>query len=190
MWFRRDLRLDDNPALGAAISASGGNIICLYILEDLAEGRALGGASKWWLDKSLRSLRNSIERAGGTLTLRAGGAKTVLDSVITETDAKAVFWNRRYEQPGRDVDTEIKAHLKESGVSAESFNGTVLTEPWTQKTGSGGYYKVYSPYWRAVQANYELPAPVPAPSKLSSPSVISDNLEDWGLHPSRPDWST
>ncbi len=189
MWFRRDLRLDDNPALGAAFSASGGNIICLYILEEMNDGRALGGASKWWLDKSLRSLQSGLENAGGTLTLRAGDAKTVLDSVIAETGATAVFWNRRYEQPGRNIDTEIKAHLKDGGIQVESFNGTVLTEPWTRKTGSGGYYKVYSPYWRAVQANYELPEPVPAPSKLSKIHVKSDDLTDWSLHPSKPDWS-
>lgn len=190
MWFRRDLRLDDNPALQAAMTASGGNVVCLYILEDVQNGRDLGGASKWWLDKSLRSLQSGIEAIGGRLTLRAGDAKSVLSDVISATGAKAVFWNRRYEQPGRDIDTDIKAHLKERGITAESFNGTVLTEPWTQNTGSGGYYKVYSPYWRAVQANYELPQPAPAPNKLVSPSTQSDALEDWALHPTQPDWST
>ena len=99
MWFRRDLRLDDNPALGAAFSASGGNVICLYILEETKDDRSLGDASKWWLDKSLRALRTSLEKIGGALTLRTGDAKSVLDSVISETSAKAVFWNRRYEQP-------------------------------------------------------------------------------------------
>ena len=190
MWFRRDLRLDDNPALGAAFSASGGNVICLYILEETKDDRSLGDASKWWLDKSLRALRTSLEKIGGALTLRTGDAKSVLDSVISETSAKAVFWNRRYEQPGRDIDTDIKAHLKDTGIHVESFNGTVLTEPWTQKTGSGGYYKVYSPYWRAVQANYELPELVSAPTKLTKINVNSDDLADWGLHPSNPDWST
>lgn len=190
MWFRRDLRLDDNPALGAAAAASGGNVVCLYVLEDMSDGRRFGGASRWWLDKSLRALQTSLEKIGGNLTLRAGDAKTVLDEVIAESGANAVFWNRRYEQPGRDIDAGIKTHLKDSGVTAESFNGTVLTEPWTQKTGSGGYYKVYSPYWRAVQSKYELPQAVPAPSKLHSPSINSDRLDDWNLHPSKPDWST
>ena len=190
MWFRRDLRLDDNPALGAAIAASGGNVVCLYVLEDVADGRDLGGASKWWLDKSLRSLQTSLDKIGGRLTLRRGNAKSVLDGVIAETGASAVFWNRRYEQPGRDIDTELKAYLKDNGIAAESFKGTVLTEPWTQTTGSGGYYKVYSPYWRAVQANYELPHPTGAPDTLQGPPVKSERLEDWALHPTQPDWST
>ena len=67
MWFRRDLRLDDNPALAAAAAASENNVICLYILEDQSDGRGPGGASKWWLDKSLRALaaeiKNTAERS-------------------------------------------------------------------------------------------------------------------------------
>ncbi|MFN3211684.1 MAG: cryptochrome/photolyase family protein [Henriciella sp.] len=189
MWFRRDLRLDDNSALGAAVTASGGNVVCLYVLEEMQEGRAMGAATQWWLDKSLRALASDLEKIGGRLLLRSGKAKEILDQVITETGAKAVFWNRRYEQPGRDIDTEIKSHLKDRGISAESFNGSVLTEPWSQKAGSGGYYKVYSPYWRSVQANYQMPPRIAAPAQLNSPTVRSEELSEWKLHPTRPDWS-
>ena len=189
MWFRRDLRLDDNPALQAAIKASGGTVICLYILEDLENGRALGGASKWWLDKSLRSLSEGLQSIGGKLILRRGCARDVLQSVIRETGANSVFWNRRYDLAGRTTDADIKTDLKEANIYVESFNGSVLTEPWTQKTGSGGYYKVYTPYWRAVQANYHCPDHLPAPAQLNALDIASDTLEDWALHPTQPDWS-
>ncbi|MEM9055425.1 MAG: deoxyribodipyrimidine photo-lyase [Pseudomonadota bacterium] len=190
MWFRRDLRLDDNPALTEAIKVSGGHVICLYILETSETLRASGGASKWWLDKSLRSLKADLEALGGRLVLRQGEAKTILETLVEETGATAVFWNRRYDQAGRDIDSTLKTALKDGNIQVESFNGTVLTEPWTQTTGSGGYYKVYSPYWRAVQMNYQPPAPLPAAKSLKSPHVESDAIEDWQLHPSRPDWST
>ena len=189
MWFRRDLRLDDNPALQAAMTASGGSIICLYILEYLEGGRASGGASNWWLDKSLRSLSASLTAIGGKLILRRGPADSVLKNLIEETGAKSVFWNRRYDLTGREADTNIKTHLKDAGIEVESFNGSVLTEPWTQRTGSGGYYKVYTPYWRAVQANYECPDHLPAPSEIASIDIPSDDLDDWYLHPTNPDWS-
>lgn len=189
MWFRRDLRLDDNPALAAAQAASNGNTVCLYILEDVPKGRSLGGASKWWLDKSLRSLRESIEILGGTLILRRGEAQQVIDQVIDETGATAVFWNRRYEQPGRYIDAVLKTDLKERDLRVESFNGTLLTEPWAQTTGSGGYYKVYSPYWRAVQANYSTTIAAATPRTLSASDIASDVLEEWNLHPTSPDWS-
>ena len=190
MWFRRDLRLDDNPALAAAIAKAGEQVICLYILEDQPDGRPLGGASNWWLDKSLRSLRTRIEILGGNLILRQGDAKSVLDDVLASSDADAVFWNRRYDGAGRAIDTELKTHLKAKDITVESFNGTVLTEPWTQTTGSGGYYKVYSPYWRSVQANYQAPSVAGSPVALTSPDLASDDLDGWQLHPSNPDWST
>lgn len=189
MWFRRDLRLDDNAALSAAVKASNGQVICLYILETVADGRALGGASEWWLDKSLRALGDDLKAIGGTLILRQGDAQYVLDQVISETGAKSVFWNRRYDAPGRAADTALKEHLKGNGIQAESSNGTLLTEPWTQKTGAGNYYKVYSPYWRSVQANYQVPSHISAPTKLVAKDVATETLEDWALHPTRPDWS-
>jgi deoxyribodipyrimidine photo-lyase len=190
MWFRRDLRLSDNPALAAAINAAGSRVICVYIRETNDSLREMGGASKWWLDKSLRSLTSQIEKLGGRLILRTGDAETQLADILTETGAAAVFWNRRYDLAGREIDAGIKSSLKAKTITTESFNGSLLTEPWTQTTGSGGYYKVYSPYWRAVQASYQCPLPAAQPSALDDPGIGSDSLDDWDLHPSRPDWST
>ncbi|MEM8616023.1 MAG: deoxyribodipyrimidine photo-lyase [Pseudomonadota bacterium] len=190
MWFRRDLRLTDNPALTAASNHNGGPLVCLFINETDEPHRTLGGASKWWLDKSLRSLKASMEACGGQLILRRGEAKTILNEVIEETGANAVFWNRRYDKAGRDIDTEIKEDLKERGLHVESFNASVLTEPWTMKTGSGNYYKVFTPYWKAVQANYQPSEAAAAPSDLETlQGIMSESLDDWNLHPTGPDWS-
>jgi deoxyribodipyrimidine photo-lyase len=184
------LRLSDNPALTAARDFSDGPIICLYVLETNDTLRPIGGASKWWLDKSLRSLAKDIEDCGGKLLLRRGLACETLDEVIAETGATAVFWNRRYEEAGREIDGDIKSSLKGRDIHVESFNGSVLTEPWEQKTGSGGYYKVFTPYWKSVQRDYTPPEPCRAPRKLDTVTDIkSDNLDDWGLHPQNPDWS-
>lgn len=189
MWFRRDLRLSDNPALAAAISTAGSRVICVYIRETNDSLREMGGASKWWLDKSLRSLSADIAALGGRLILRTGDANPELKAIQDETGAQAVFWNRRYDLAGREIDAAIKSDFKAADISVESFNGSVLTEPWTQSTGSGGYYKVYSPYWRAIQANYECPAPAERPTDLVDPAIDSEPLGDWQLHPSHPDWS-
>lgn len=184
------MRVDDNPALHAACEASGGQVVCLYVFEDPSAGRDLGGASKWWLDKSLSALSADLEAIGARLVLRTGNAEAVLKDVIHQTGAAGVYWNRRYDAAGREIDASIKSNLQADGIQVESFNGSLITEPWTQKTGSGGYYKVYSPYWRAVQANYKCPAPLPRPDKLTSPLINSEELDAWGLHPYAPDWST
>lgn len=190
VWFRRDLRLSDNPALHAAIQ-TGKPLLLLYILEETnGNARAPGAASRWWLDKSLASLSSKIAALGGALVLRAGKVSQILNDLITETGADAVYWNRRYSQPDQDNDKALKSKLKSDGVDVQSFNGSLLTEPWTQTTGSGGYYKVFTPYWRSVRQSYEPPEAHPRPEKLNCLKVASETLADWGLHPEAPDWST
>ena len=122
--------------------------------------------------------------------LRRGNASETLEQIVTETSARAVFWNRRYDAPGRAIDTSIKESLKERGVAVESFNGSLLTEPWTQKTGNGGYYKVFTPYWKSVRSTYQPPEPAASPRSFATQRIESDCLSDWKLHPTDPDWST
>lgn len=189
MWFRRDLRLADNPALAAAI-ATGKPLALVYILETEAEnGRAPGGASRWWLDKSLQSLKASIEAIGGKLILRSGAPARVLSDLLAETNATDIFWSRRYNQPARDQDTALKTSLKDRGISVHSYNASLLTEPWTQKTGSDTYYKVFSPYWRSLVANYIAAPLIPAPKQLNTLNLPSQTCESLNLHPQLPDWS-
>jgi len=188
-WFRDDLRLADNPALAAA-HATGRPLVLAYILdEDSRESRPLGGASRWWLDKSLRALGERIAAKGGALVLRRGPAETVIADLVAETGAHAVYWTRRY-GPARRIDERIKAALKKGGVEAHSFNGALLAEPFALKTGSGGDFKVFTPFWKALQASIEIPPASPEPRTfVAAPHIDSDDLDSWKLHPSMPDWS-
>jgi len=190
VWFREDLRLSDNPALHAAVS-SGRPLVLLYILDEQTKGlRPLGGASKWWLDKSLRALAADIKQAGAQLTLRSGQSADVLDTVIEETGAETIFWNRRYDQPERDLDAAIKEDLTQRGLDVSSHNARLLNEPWQVETNAGGYYKVFTPYWRAARNNFVARDTYGRHKTLSGPKHESESLDDWGLHPSNPDWST
>lgn len=188
IWFRRDLRLTDNPALATA-AATKRPLICLYIREAEPVFRAAGGASDWWLDKSLRALQVDIEQRGGQLTLRTGDAASILNDLIAETGANTVLWNRRYDKAERDYDAALKTGLTHQGIQVESFNAALLNEPWVHQTGSGGYYKVFSPYWRAIKASYTPPKAHTPPDNLVGPNLESEPLDDWGLHPKNPDWS-
>ncbi len=190
VWFREDLRLSDNPALHAAVKQDR-PVVCLYIHTDGGRtGRPLGGASRWWLDKSLRAFARDIEQLGGQLTVQAGDGSACLDKVIDETGADTVYWNRRYGAAERDADAGTKAHLKDKGILAESFNARLLVEPWVLKTGSGGFYKVFTPFWKALRACYEAPALLPRPKRLTGPAPETLAIDDLGLHPEKPDWST
>jgi deoxyribodipyrimidine photo-lyase len=187
VWLRDDLRIADNPALGAA--AALGSVTVVYVLDEVSEGiRPLGGASRWWLHHSLQSLSDDLAEIGGRLILRRGKAIDVIGRLVTETDARAVFWNRRY-SASRAIDAELKVSLRELGVDARSFQANVLFEPWTVATAEGNPYRVFTPFWRACLDRPAPRAPLATPERLTSPEVDSDLLASWDLLPTKPDWA-
>ncbi|TLM75917.1 deoxyribodipyrimidine photo-lyase [Pseudarthrobacter sp. NamB4] len=195
VWLRDDLRLDDNPALAEA-AALGLPLTVVYILDEESEGiRPLGGATRWWLHHSLAALGASLEARGSRLLLRRGPADVVIAELAAETDAGHLFWNRRYGLPERTVDAAIKNWALGNGIEASSFQANLLFEPWTIRTGAGGPYKVYSPFWRACLASGEIRKPLDTSSTLPRPAApqrglpASDALSSWKLLPSSPDWS-
>lgn len=148
LWFRQDLRLQDNPALAAAV-ARGGAVAPVYILDDAAEGKwAMGGASRWWLHHALASLDASLRERGSQLVIARGDSADVLRKLLKMTGAGAVFWNRRYEPSVIARDAAIKAELLTSGVDAKSFNGALLFEPHSIQNKQGKPFQVFTPYWK------------------------------------------
>lgn len=191
VWFRRDLRLFDNPALSAA-ARRGAPVVALYVLDDEDAGNwKPGGASRWWLHKSLEALGDALAKIGTLLILRRGPAAASVDAVIEETGAEAVYWNRRYEPWASERDSGIKRSLKNRGLDVQSFNGSLLYEPWEITTKQDTPFKVFSPFWREVQSKGDPAEPLPAPDKLTAPKDApkSDALTDWSLLPSKPDWA-
>ncbi len=179
LWFRRDLRLMDHPALSAAV-ASGRPVIPLFIHDSTVE--ALGAAPKWRMSLSLQSLSEKLAEMGSRLTLQRGPALEVLRALVAETGAGAVYWSRLYDPDAVARDTAVKAALKKSGVEAKSFGGHLLFEPWTVATQTGGYYRVFSPFWKAVR-NREVPTVLAAPPRLAAPPAWpgTDTLPDWRM---------
>ena len=110
-WFRRDLRLRDNPALHWA-SKLGRPVICIFILDDSASDWKPGGASRWWLHHSIDALQQDLKSAGNRLRLFAGNTTEALETIVNETDAGALAWNRRYEPESIELDKNIKAYYK------------------------------------------------------------------------------
>ncbi|MGM1016367.1 MAG: cryptochrome/photolyase family protein [Actinomycetota bacterium] len=191
VWFRDDLRLADNPALRAAIDR-GEPVIALYILDEESPGvRPLGGAARWWLHHSLDSLAERLAERGSPLVLRRGRAERIVSELVADTGATAVFWNRRYGGPEREIDAGLKTSLRESGIEVSSFAASLLHEPWTVKTGGGTHFSVFTPFWRACLALPAPRSPLPEPREISGPArtPASDALDDWTLLPTRPDWA-
>lgn len=189
--MRDDLRLADNPALSAAV-ARGGAVACVYVLDETSPGsRPLGGAARWWLHHSLTSLERDLTGLGGVFVVRQGRAEAAIAEAVQETGATAVFWNRRYGAAEREFDTRLGRSLTAAGVEVETFNASLLFEPWTIRTGQGTPFAVFTPFWRACLSAPEPPAPLPTPTSIRAPHepVASLSIDDLGLLPTHPDWA-
>lgn len=189
--FRNDRRIADNGALAAAAD-TGAPVIPVFVLDEVSEGvRPYGGASRWWLNHSLAALAGKLDAIGLPLIMRRGATEKIVLELIAETGARTVFWNRRYHPAGVAVDARLKHTLPERGVRAESFDGQLLHEPSRLTTKTGGYYKVFTPFWNALAAGPEPRDPIdlPGPMRPFDGVLASERLDDLVALPSRPDWA-
>lgn len=179
LWFRRDLRLGDQPMLAEAV-ATGRSVMPVFVLDP--ETEALGAAAKWRLGLAVAAFARALEGVGLRLVLRRGPALAVLEALLAETGAAGVWWSRLYDPEAVARDTGVKAALKAAGHEARSFAGHLLHEPWEVQTGQGGFYKVFTPYWRAVRDRV-VAAPAAAPLRAAAPAVWPESarLDDWRL---------
>ncbi len=166
LWFRQDLRLQDNLALHAAL-ARGSAVVPVYIHDEAGEGRwRAGAASRWWLHHSLTALEASLTALGSRLVIRQGASGIVLRELIEATGSEAVFWNRRYEPGARANDSAIQADLAAAGIMTKCLAGSLLHEPDSIANKQGRPFQVFTPYWRHCLAQS-----VSAPVKLNEASL-------------------
>ena len=178
-WFRQDLRLSDNPSL--TMASQHDNVLPIYILDESnANSHSMGGASKWWLESSLQSLNKSI---GGKLSVYEGNPIDILKDIISRLNISGIYWNRCYEPWRIQRDTKIKKYLDRQNIKAESFNGSLLWEPWNIKNKNGRPYGVFTPFYRKGCLQQESPRkPLAAPKNSryffdSQKSIDIDQLK-------------
>lgn len=162
--FRRDLRLLDNPALTAACE-NHAHVLPVYIHEPGQDGPwTAGAASRWWLHHSLASLQARLHSHHAGLHLAQGDTLATLETLIADSGAEAVYWNRLYEPASIARDTKIKAALLDQGIAVHSHNAALWVEPWQISTQQGEPYRVFTPYWRNLRAQLPPPDPRPEPT--------------------------
>lgn len=179
VWFRQDLRVADNPALREAISV--GDIVPIYILDDDNAGQwAMGGASRWWLHHSLSELNTQLD---GQLQVFSGNPLTLLPELAESWQAEGVYWNRCYEPWRIKRDKQLKQALTEQGCEVQSFNGSLLWEPWQVLKKDGDPYKVFTPYYRnGCLKTTEPRFPLPKPKSIAFARVKNRGIALKQLH--------
>lgn len=184
LWFRRDLRLSNNPALNWALEHFD-KVIPVYLHGfEADESWAPGAASNSWLHHSLLSLSNDLKSMGSRLVLRhCEDAMTALEQLVTETGADAVLWNRLYEPHSISRDSAIKKFLTDNNTETRSFNASLLFEPWEIAKNDGGPYRVFTPFWRACLASGLPSSSEDMPGKLPAVNskLASMDIEELGL---------
>jgi deoxyribodipyrimidine photo-lyase len=190
VWFRLDLRLADNPALHAAAQA-GGAVLPVFIDASQEETPwQPGAASRWWLHHSLIELDANLHQAGSRLVIRHGPALEAILELAQQTQARAVFWNRRYEPAVIGRDNRLKESLGNAGLEVRSFNAALLHEPWTIRNQSGRPFQVFTPFWKQCLAQPDPSETLAAAKQLSRPNKWPHSLsiKELELEP-RIDWA-
>ena len=183
-WFRRDLRLTDNTALGAA-SREAENVIPAYILSDWKQGHRWTGANRQhFLCGCLDSLEKNLQTIGGRLVVRQGDPVAELERLAAETEAEAIFFNRDPDPHGRETERRLAAMAAGRGIALRDFKDVCVHERDEVMTGTGGPFRVFTPYSRAWQ-KVPRPSPIPRPKRLATPSDVGSlplpSLDTWGL---------
>jgi deoxyribodipyrimidine photo-lyase len=188
--FRQDLRLEDNPALWHA-SKSGLPLVLVYILDDEIPGKwKMGQAQRWWLHHSLTQLQEHIAKAGGNLILRRGNTLHVITELVQACKARGVYFNRCYEPFWIKTEQALRKNLGSVDVEVNSFNGSLLIEPWELLTKQGTPYKVFTRFWEVAVKGMTISEIYgkPALNSYQDKKLDSDELGKWNLLP-HIDWA-
>lgn len=179
--LRRDLRLDDHPALSAACAAHAQVLPVFLHAPNEDSPWQPGAAGRWWLHHSLLALKERLGALGGDLFIAAGNPLKVVQDLAQRTRAVAVYWSRRYEPAAIAHDKQLKQTLRAKGLIAQSYPGNLWCEPWQIATADGSPYRVFTPYWRKLRSEIPLSAPLPTPNARKwlqlSGSLAIDSLQ-------------
>ncbi|GJN34729.1 hypothetical protein PR202_gb23420 [Eleusine coracana subsp. coracana] len=211
VWFRRDLRIDDNPAL--ATVAREGSVLPVFIWCPVEYGQYYPGrCSRWWLKQSLAHLGKSLESLGCPLVLIHAKESTLaaLLKCVHLIGATRVVYNRLYVIHSDTIyslslslseldpislvcDDKIKKELSACGIPVQSFNGDLLYEPWDVYDDNGHAFTNFKMYWEKCMKLSVL-SPSSGPSRLipvpGIENVHSCTIDDLGLESSKDEESS
>ena len=198
LWFRSDLRLHDHAGVQSALK-TGQPILPVYIFDESLATRPLGAASQWWLHQSLKALDEDLRSLRSRLIIERGAAQVILASLAKEYHAKTIFCSHTFDPAHEENDQELQSELKRLGIDLNQLNTSLLTEPNRIRTGEGKAFRVFTPYFKALQASGacdvdSLPENPsidswPAPTKWPQSLTIEALGLTPALTPSGKDWS-
>ena len=170
VWFRRDLRMNDNPALAAAAEAD--LVVPAFCFErGLWSGRHASANRNAYLRTSLEELDANLRRAGSRLHYRSGHPAVQISRLARESGAERVHVNLDHTAHSRARDRRVREALAADGIELIGHAGLSCVEIAAMETGSGGPFRVFTPFSRAwMKADRR--DPVARPRSLSGPTAV------------------
>jgi len=180
IWFRRDLRLHDHPALTTAAEGHD-RVVPLFMLDQaLLEGGSASPIRTRFLLESLRELAASLAGLGAPLVIRSGDPADAIVAICAATGARDVYASRDYAPYGRARDARVSDRLAVSRVTLHVERGNLIHEPEAVATGEGRPFTVYSPFrraWERLERRALLPAPTGLVGTDVEPGVVPDSVQ-------------
>jgi deoxyribodipyrimidine photo-lyase len=170
-WFRRDLRLADNPALLEALDA-GDETYLLFIMDEEIAERA-GDHRRAYLANSLKALSESVD---GRLAVVWGPVPKVLKEFIAKYEITSIHAAKAHAPFGLKAEREIE----ELGISVEYTGSNYAVSPGRVEKPDGGNYRVYTPFFKAWQSHgWRKPAAAPKNPRFALPEPSDIRLPNW-----------
>ncbi|MFO0775096.1 MAG: deoxyribodipyrimidine photo-lyase [Nitrospiraceae bacterium] len=191
VWFRRDLRVHDNPALAAARAA--GDVVPVFIFDEaLLQRKVFGATCVAFMVAALRDLAASLEALGCPLQWRIGDPREEIPRMARDLRVDAVYWNRDYEPEAVRRDRDVATGLATAGVAVHTCKDHLVFEPDEIRNVQGQTFQRYSAFrsawwkrWFALPASERTSASSPS-SSLMRPSVVTLRATLLGAHAPLP----
>src|SRR5215211_1255298 len=152
VWYRRDLRVHDHPALRAALDGFD-RVVPAFVLDDaLLRGRYASGSRTAFMLGCLRALDGELRARGGGLVVRHGPPAREIAALAAEVAASAVLWTSDVSPYARARDRHVTAALQSAGTEARPCTGGYCVDVGRPRTRDGRPFRVFSPFWRAWRA--------------------------------------
>ena len=181
VWFRRDLRLHDHPALTHAIGRFD-RVIPLYVVDRaLLDGRWASPNRAWFLRRALDSLDADLRASGSRLTLVVGDPRSLVPALAAAIGADAILASRDYGPYGRARDAAVEAAASAAGIRFLGGRGSLVHEPADVVRDDDRPYSIFSPFhrrWQALPVRPVLPAPAAMPTLSCLPGLVAVSARD------------
>ena len=198
IWFRNDLRVDDNPALNAAARHADRGVVAVYaICPKQWQDHDMAPIKVDFILRNLKKLSAALEKKNIALkiieTATFNDVTGPLRLLANELACDALYFNREYEVNERRRDAAVTEAFEADGIEVQTFTDQCVFEPGELRTGANGFYTIYTPFkrawFRAFDEDPDRGKPLGLPKKqsdmVSQPDEIPTHVKGFDIDPTK-----